>query len=35
MVSEAMINLFKWSPYIIAGVCLFVGLTMFTNWLSK
>lgn len=35
MVSQALINLFAWAPYIIGGVGLFIGLTMFTNWLSK
>jgi hypothetical protein len=35
MVSQAMMNLFAWAPYIIAGVCLFVLLTMLTNRISK
>jgi len=35
MVSQALINLFAWAPYIIVGVGAFVLLQMFTNWLSK
>lgn len=35
MVSQALINLFAWAPYIIGGVCLFVLLNMLTNWISK